>query len=321
MTLAIIATIGGLAVLAWSADKFVLGAASVARYLGMAPLLIGMLVIGFGTSAPELVVSTFAALDGAPELALGNALGSNVVNIGLILGVTAILLPILVHRGVLRKELPVLIAATAVAWLLMLDGTISTADGAILLLLLVVLVAWSVVSARVNRDDKLAIEAAAETEPGKLSRRAAWTWLVVGLVLLVVGSRVLVWGAVEIAQSLGWSDLVIGLTVVAIGTSAPELAASLAAVRKGENDLALGNIIGSNLFNTLGVIGVAGVIAPIAVDSDILTRDVPILAAMTLMLVVFAWGRMGRGRINRIEGTVLLVVWAAYTTLVLVTAG
>jgi len=321
MTLAIIATIGGLAVLAWSADKFVLGAASVARYLGMAPLLIGMLVIGFGTSAPELVVSTFAALDGAPELALGNALGSNVVNIGLILGVTAILLPILVHRGVLRKELPVLVAATAFAWLLMLDGTISTADGAVLLLLLVVLVAWSVVSARANRDDNLATEAAAETEPGKLSRRAAWTWLGVGLVLLVVGSRVLVWGAVEIAQTLGWSDLVIGLTVVAIGTSAPELAASLAAVRKGENDLALGNIIGSNLFNTLGVIGVAGVITPITVNSEILIRDMPVLAAMTLMLVVFAWGRLGRGRINRVEGTVLLVVWAAYTTLVLVTAG
>lgn len=321
MTLAIIATIGGLAVLAWSADKFVLGAASVARYLGMAPLLIGMLVIGFGTSAPELVVSTFAALDGTPELALGNALGSNVVNIGLILGVTAILLPILVHRGVLRKELPVLVAATAFAWLLMLDGTISTADGAVLLLLLVVLVAWSVVYARANRDDNLATEAAAETEPGKLSRRAAWTWLGVGLVLLVVGSRVLVWGAVEIAQSLGWSDLVIGLTVVAIGTSAPELAASLAAVRKGENDLALGNIIGSNLFNTLGVIGVAGVITPITVNSEILIRDMPVLAAMTLMLVVFAWGRLGRGRINRVEGTVLLVVWAAYTTLVLVTAG
>jgi len=321
MTLAIIATIGGLAVLAWSADKFVLGAASVARYLGMAPLLIGMLVIGFGTSAPELVVSTFAALDGAPELALGNALGSNVVNIGLILGVTAILLPILVHRGVLRKELPVLVSATAFAWLLMLDGTISTADGAVLLLLLVVLVAWSVVSARANRADNLATEAAAETEPGKLSRRAAWTWLVVGLVLLVVGSRVLVWGAVEIAQSLGWSDLVIGLTVVAIGTSAPELAASLAAVHKGENDLALGNIIGSNLFNTLGVIGVAGVITPITVNSEILIRDMPVLAVMTLMLVVFAWGRLGRGRINRVEGTVLLVVWAAYTTLVLVTAG
>ncbi|WP_062208683.1 calcium/sodium antiporter [Demequina oxidasica] len=321
MTFAILATIGGLAILAWSADKFVLGAASVARYLGMAPLLIGMLVIGFGTSAPEMVVSTFAAVDGNPELAIGNALGSNIANIGLILGVTAIVLPIMVHRGILRKELPVLIAATAVAWLLMLDGTISTADASILLVLLLVLITWSVMSARAHRSDNLAKEAEVETHPTKLSKKAAWTWLVVGLVLLVAGSRLLVWGSVEIARSLGWSDLVIGLTVVAIGTSAPELAASLAAARKGENDLALGNIIGSNLFNTLGVIGIAGVITPIAVDSEVLTRDLPMVGIMTILLVVFAWGRMGRGRINRIEGSVLLVVWIAYTTLLLVTAG
>ncbi|WP_061964058.1 calcium/sodium antiporter [Demequina aurantiaca] len=321
MTFAILATIGGLAILAWSADKFVLGAASVARYLGMAPLLIGMLVIGFGTSAPEMVVSTFAAVDGNPEIAIGNALGSNIANIGLILGVTAIVLPIMVHRGILRKELPVLIAATAVAWLLMLDGTISIADASILLVLLVVLITWSVMSARVHRGDNLAKEAAEHTETSKLSKKAAWTWLVVGLVLLVAGSRLLVWGAVEIAQSLGWSDLVIGLTVVAIGTSAPELAASLAAARKGENDLALGNIIGSNLFNTLGVIGIAGVITPIAVDSEVLTRDLPMVGIMTILLVVFAWGRVGRGRINRIEGAVLLAAWLAYTTLLLVTAG
>lgn len=321
MTLAIIATIGGLAVLAWSADKFVLGAASVARYLGLAPLLIGMLVIGFGTSAPELVVSTFASIEGKPELAIGNALGSNIVNIGLILGVTAIVLPVMVHRGILRKEMPVLIAATAVAWLLMLDGTISVADASILLVLLVVLVTWSVVSAKSNKDDQLATEAAAETEPTKLSKRAAWTWLVVGLVVLVLSSRILVWGAVEIAQSLGWSDLIIGLTVVAIGTSAPELAASLSAIRKGENDLALGNVIGSNLFNTLGVIGISGVITPIAVDTDVLTRDLPMVGAMTVLLVIFAWGRVGRGRINRYEGAALLVVWIGYTTYLLVSAG
>lgn len=321
MTLAILATVGGLAVLAWSADKFVHGAASVARYLGMAPLLIGMLVIGFGTSAPEMVVSTFAALDGAPELALGNALGSNIVNIGLVLGVTAIVLPIMVHRGILRKELPVLIAATAVVWLLMLDGTLSTIDAVVLLALLVVLMGWSIWSARAHREDHLAAEAAAETDPSKLTRKAAWTWLAVGLVLLVVSSRVLVWGAVEIAQSLGWSDLVIGLTVVAIGTSAPELAASIAAARKGENELALGNIIGSNLFNSLGVIGIAGVIAPISVDSSIMTRDMPLLALMTLLLAAFAWKRKGQGRINRVEGIVLLVIWLAYTVLVVATAG
>lgn len=321
MTFAILATIGGLVILAWSANKFVMGAASVARYLGLAPLLIGMLVIGFGTSAPEMVVSTAAAVEGDPELALGNALGSNIANIGLILGITAIVLPILVARGILRKELPVLIAATAVAWLLMLDGTISVADGAILLLLLIVLITWSVVAARAHRDDNLAKEVAEHTKPGKLSKRASWMWLVVGLVLLVLGSRLLVWGAVEIAQSLGWSDLVIGLTVVAIGTSAPELAASLAAARKGENEMALGNIIGSNLFNTLGVIGIASVISPITVDSEVLTRDLPMLGLMTLLLVIFAWGRKGRGRINRVEGVVLLTLWVAYTSFLLATAG
>jgi cation:H+ antiporter len=321
MTLAIIATVLGLAVLAWSADKFVIGASSVARYLGMAPLLIGMLVIGFGTSAPEMVVSTFASLDGNPELAIGNALGSNIVNVGLILGITAIVVPVMVHRGILRKELPVLLAATAVAWLLMLDGTMSTPDAAILLVLLVVLVAWSIVSAKANKDDRLAADAAAETAAAGLSKRAAWTWLAVGLVLLVVSSRALVWGAVQIAQSLGWSDLVIGLTVVAVGTSAPELAASLAAARKGETDLALGNVIGSNLFNTLGVIGIAGVITPINVDHAVLTRDMPMVAIMTVLLAVFAWGRLGQGRVNRVEGIVLLVVWVGYTTLLLATAG
>jgi len=321
MTLAIIATIGGLAVLAWSADKFVLGAASVARYLGLAPLLIGMLVIGFGTSAPEMVVSTFAALDGKPEIAIGNALGSNIVNIGLILGVTAIVLPITVHRGILRKELPLLLAVTAVAWLLMLDGSISVTDASILLVLLLTFITWSVISAKTNKGDALAKDVTTSTDRTHLSKRAAWTWLLVGLVLLVIGSRILVYGAVEIARALGWSDLIIGLTVVAIGTSAPELAASLSAARKGENDLALGNVIGSNLFNTLGVIGVAGVITPIAVDTEVLTRDLPMVGAMTVLLVIFAWGRVGRGRINRYEGAALLVVWIGYTTFLLVSAG
>jgi cation:H+ antiporter len=321
MTLAIIATVGGLIVLAWGADKFVTGAASVARYLGMAPLLIGMLVIGFGTSAPELVVSTSASIGGNPELALGNALGSNIANIGLILGITALILPVMVHRGVLRRELPVLIFVTAVAWILMLDGQVSVADAAVLLVLLVVLITWSVASARANQGDALAKEVEVETSPDKLSKRASWTWLLIGLVLLVVASQVMVWGAVEVAEALGWSDLVIGLTVVAIGTSAPELAAALAAARKGENDLALGNIIGSNLFNTLGVIGVAGVITPITVGSDVLTRDLPMLGVMTVLLVAFAWTRKGRGSINRVEGGVLLALWIAYTTLLLVTAG
>ena len=320
MLVPILATLVGLAALAWSAEKFVMGAAAVARYLGMAPLLIGMLVIGFGTSAPELVVSAFAAADGAPEIALGNAFGSNIANIGLILGATAILLPVIVRRGVLRKELPLLAAVTGVVWLLMADGQITRVDAGVLMVLLVVLIAWSITQAAPHADDALGQDAEAETEQRSLTRQAAWTWLGVGLVLLVVSSRVLVWGATEIATALGWSDLVIGLTVVAIGTSAPELASALAAARKGENDLALGNVIGSNLFNTLGVVGLAGLISPAIVSDELLQRDLPVVMGMTLLLLVFGYRWRRDGRINRVEGVVLVLLWAGYTTYLIVGA-
>jgi cation:H+ antiporter len=310
--IAVTATLVGLAALAWSADRFVEGAAAVARYLGMAPLLVGMLVIGFGTSAPELVVSAFAAAEGAPEIAFGNALGSNIANIGLILGVTAVLTPVLVHRGVLRKELPVLLGVTVLAGALMLDKELSRADAVVLVVLLLALIAWSIWQSRSTPDDALAGDVEAEVVAHHLSRRAAWTWLVAGVVLLVISSRVLVWGAVGIAERLGWSDLIIGLTVVAIGTSAPELASSIAAARKGENDLALGNIIGSNLFNTLGVIGLAGLIAPAAVSPDLITRDVPVVLGLTAALVVFAVWPLARGRVSRLEGGLLLLAFCGY---------
>lgn len=320
MLIAIIATVVGLGALAWSADRFVDGAAAVARYLGMAPLLVGMLVIGFGTSAPELVVSAFAAAGDAPGIALGNALGSNVANIGLILGVTALMTPILVHRGVLRRELPVLLGVTLMAGALMLDGELSRVDAAALAGLLVVVVGWSIWQSRVGADDALAHDVEAEAESRHLTRRAAWRWLVVGFVLMVASSRLLVWGAVGIAERLGWSDLIIGLTVVALGTSAPELASSVAAARKGENDLALGNIIGSNVFNTLGVIGLAGLIAPATVSPQLITRDLPVLLVMTVALVVFAMGAPGKGRINRIEGGVLVAAFVVYMGFLLATA-
>lgn len=317
MLLAILATVAGLAVLAWSADRFVDGASAVARYLGMAPLLVGMLVIGFGTSAPELVVSALAAAQGTPELAVGNALGSNIANIGLVLAVTAILAPIIVSRGILRRELPLLLAVTALAGLLMWDFEISRADAVVLILALVVVMGWSAWQAHRHPDDPLAKDVVEANQAKALSRRAAWIWLFVGLVLLVLSSRLLVWGAVEIAEALGWSELVIGLTVVAIGTSAPELASSIAAARKGENDLALGNIIGSNLFNTLGVLGVAALIAPTAIASEVLTRDLPVVFGLTLALVVFAVWPLGRGRITKSEGAILLAAFVAYTAYLL----
>ncbi|NTV40313.1 MAG: calcium/sodium antiporter, partial [Demequinaceae bacterium] len=312
MLLSILATLVGLVALAWSADRFVDGAAAAARYLGMPALLVGMLVIGFGTSAPELVVSAFAAAGDQPELAFGNAVGSNIANIGLILAVTVLVTPIVVHKGILRRELPVLLGATVLLGVLTLDRRLSMADALVLLGVLVAFVVWSIWQARRSADDDLAKDVEAEAAAHPLSRRAAWGWLIVGLVLLVASSRVLVWGAVGIAKSLGWSDLLIGLTVVAIGTSAPELASSIAAARKGENDLALGNVIGSNLFNTLGVVGLAGVIAPADVSSDLVVRDIPVAFAFSTVLVVFALWPFGKGRVTRLEGGLLIVGYVAY---------
>ncbi len=323
MTVSILATLGGLGLLAWSADRFVYAAATVARFLGVAPLIIGMLIIGFGTSAPEMVVSAFAAAGGNPELALGNAFGSNVANMGLILGVTALLMPVAVKKGVVRKELPVLLAVTGLVWVLMIDRTLTSWNAIVMVAVLGALVAWSLVVAKRNPADQFGIEADAETTAHHMSRKAAWIWLVVGLITLVLASRLLVWGAVGIAESLGWPDLVIGLTVVAIGTSAPELAAAIAAARKGEADLVVGNIIGSNLFNTLGVVGVAGLIAPAPVSEQILTRDLPVVAVFTVIVVLFALGRRtkrdGRGRVNRLEGFVLLAGFVGYTAYLLLT--
>ncbi|MDN4483054.1 calcium/sodium antiporter [Demequina lignilytica] len=324
MALAILATLLGLVALGWSADKFVGGASAVASHLGMAPLLVGMLVVGFGTSAPELVVSAFAAAGGNPEIALGNALGSNIANIGLILGVTALLVPIVVHRGVLRRELPVLLLVTLVLVGTMLDGETSRLDAAVLLLVLVAQLAWSIRTGRREAvtvpADELAVEIEERELERAMSRRAAWGWTLGGILLLVASSRLLVWGAVGIAERLGWSDLVIGLTVVAIGTSAPELAAAVVAARKGATELVLGNVIGSNIFNTLAVVGLAGLIAPSVNDPSALTRDIPVLVGMTLALVVMGYHRHRDGRINRVEGAVLLAAWIGYTVLLLTTA-
>ncbi len=303
--------------LVWSADRFVAGASATARHFAMPPLLVGMLVVGFGTSAPEMVVSVLAASQGNPGLALGNAWGSNIVNMALILGVTALLAPVLVQSVILRKELPILMAVTALTALLVWDGVLSRLDAAGLLLVFVGLVSWSIVEARRNKGDTLARETATELSAHAMPLRRALVLLVVGLLVLVGSSRMLVWGAVDIAQSLGVSDLVIGLTVVAVGTSLPELASCVAAARKGEDDIALGNILGSSLFNTLAVVGLAGVIAPIDVGTEVLVRDLPVMAGLTVLLFLMGWGFRGPGRINRVEAGVLLTVYLIYTVVVL----
>jgi cation:H+ antiporter len=313
MTLALFAVVLGLALLVWSADRFVDGAAAAARHFGMSPLLIGMVVVGFGTSAPEMTVSALAAAQGNAGIALGNAYGSNIVNIAFILGLTALIRPVAVHSRVLEKELPILTAVTALAILQVWDGEIDRMDAWVLLGVFVAVMGWSVRQGMRRRDDALGAEIAQELREHTMPLRAALWWLVSGLALLIVSSRMLVWGAVEIALGLGISDLVVGLTIVAVGTSLPELASSLIASRKGEHDIALGNVLGSNLFNTLAVVGIAGMIAPVPVAEEVLSRDMVVMAVLTVSLFVFCHGFRGPHRVSRPEGGILLAMYVAYT--------
>lgn len=317
MILPIVAVVGGLVMLVWSADRFVEGAAAVARYLGMPPLLIGMVIVGFGTSAPEMVVSALAAYQGNPGLAMGNAYGSNIANIALILGLTALISPIAVSSRVLAKELPILFGITLLAGFQLIDGRLTTTDGWILLAVFGVLMAWTILQGFRSRDDNLNAEMESKLKAYTLSLKLAIFWLLGGIILLIVSSRILVWGAVEIAHGLGISDLVIGLTVVALGTSLPELASSLVAVHRKEHDIALGNVIGSNLFNTLAVVGIAGVISPIAVSPEILSRDFLFMTVLTFSLFVIGYGFRGPGRINRYEGAILLICYTGYMVLLI----
>ena len=314
MISATLAVVTGLALLLWSADRFVEGAASLARHFGMSALLIGMVIVGFGTSAPEMLVSALASSQGNPGIALGNAYGSNITNIALILGVTAVISPIAVQSSILKKELPVLLAITLVAAWQLVDGEITRVDGFVLLGLFAVLMGWSVWQGTRAPEDNMGAEFEQELDQRAMTPGKAAIWLVIGLAALIASSRLLVWGAVEIAQGFGVSDLVIGLTVIAVGTSLPELASSLIAARKGEHDIALGNIVGSNMFNTLAVVGIAGTIHPMAVEPAVLTRDLPVMILLTISLFIFGYGwRRGQGRISRFEGGLLLAAYLAYT--------
>lgn len=317
MLLSVVAILVGLVLLVWSAERFVDGAAASARHLGLSPLLIGMLVIGFGTSAPELMVSALAAGQGNPGLALGNAYGSNIANIGLILGLVALISPLAVHSQVLRQELPLLGIVTLLAAWQLGDGAISHAEAVVLLVVLAAFIGFSIWRGRQAgaAEDPLAGDTVESLSIKPMSLTTGVVWTLVGLAMLIVSSRILVWGAVAIAQRFGVSDLIIGLTVVAVGTSLPELASSISALRRREHDLVLGNVVGSNLFNTLGVVGLAGVIHPIDVGGEVLARDWPVMAVMTLLMAIFAIGWRGRqGRINRLEGGALLLLFLGYTT-------
>lgn len=306
------AIIVGFFLLIYSAERFVEGAAVTAKYAGMSPLLIGMLIVGFGTSAPEMMVSVFAAYDGNPNVALGNAYGSNIINIALVLGVTAVICPIVVNSNIVKKEIPILLSVVLFSGWLLYDGILSSVDTFALLCGFVLLVVWSIYSAKRNKSDNLGKEIKKELVKHDMPKGKAIFWLVTGLVLLLISAKMLVWGAVSIAQSFGVSDLIIGLTIIALGTSLPELAASIVAARKGEHDIAIGNVIGSNMFNLFAVVGLAGIFKPVNVDSALMLRDWPVMMLLTMCLLFMAYGFRQQGSINRIEGGILLAIYISY---------
>jgi cation:H+ antiporter len=314
------AVVVGLALLVWGSDRFVFGASATARNLGVSPLVIGLTIVGVGTSAPEMLVSATAALQGNPGVSIGNALGSNIANIGLVLGVTALVRSVLVRSRIFRLEFPAMFAVMALAWTLLGDGMLDGSDGLVLGLAFIILLLFMLgIALRARRSDPLQREFAREI-PTDVSTGKALLWFVVGLVTLLLGSRAMVWGAVSIARSFDVSDLLIGLTVVAVGTSLPELATSITSVLKNEPDIAVGNVIGSNMFNLLPVLAIPGLIAPTAVPPEALQRDFPVMLTLSVALVVMSWGFRGSGRIARWEGGVLLLAFIGYQGLLYVSA-
>lgn len=317
MWLAVIAVLMGLTILVWSADVFIEGATTLADHLRVPSFLVGVIILGLGTSAPEMVVSVLAVLQGSPELALGNAYGSNIMNIALVLGITALISPIIIHSSIVKRDLPLLLVITILAAWQLHDGQLSQTDDVILLLgLLAVLTFQIIVGLREgsNKEENADSIDNNQAETAGLSRGLAS--LVIGMSILVLSSRAIVWGAVELATYWGLSELIIGLTIVAVGTSLPELVASLSAARKGEHDMALGNIIGSNTFNTLGVVGLAALIAPIQADPIILSRDVLAMALLTTLLVVLSvLAFISKRQLGRISGSILLLFFIGYTVL------
>lgn len=274
-----LAVLGGFIGLIWSADRFVAGSAAIARNFGVSKLVIGLTIVSLGTSAPEIVVSISASLDGAGDLAVGNAIGSNLANIGLVLAITALIAPLPIQRHLMTQEIPALMIVTLVGGLFVMDGTLVLWEGLVLLLLLAPLLASMIWFKKKHPDT---VE---DTDIENLRTASAWLWFFVGLVVLIATSRLLVWGATEIAMDWGVSPLVIGLTVIAIGTSLPELAASVASALKQHHDIALGNIVGSNIFNLLAVMSLPGLFAPLHMENAVFYRDYLSMAAITLLLV------------------------------------
>ncbi|WP_024851296.1 calcium/sodium antiporter [Hydrogenovibrio kuenenii] len=309
--------LAGLALLVWSSDIFIDGAAATAVHLNISPLIIGVVVLGFGTSAPEILVSILASFDNSPGLAVGNVIGSNIANIGLVLGITAIISPIVVKSSLLKREFPILLAVSVLGLLLLLDHQLGRLDGIILITMLIIVMAWMIKANKtIDQHDPLVEDTIDEiNDLPKLSLKKGLVFLAIGLIILIGSAKLMVWGAVEIAQYFAVPDLIIGLTIVAIGTSLPELAAAISAAKKDESDLMIGNILGSNLFNLLAVMAMPALIDPSPVDNSTLMIDYPVMLGMTLAMLVVALPRKGNAIITRGEGTLLILSYIGYLLL------
>lgn len=308
-----------LIVLVWSADKFVFGASSLARNLGVAPMIIGLTIVAMGSSAPEMMVAATASLNGTPNTAVGNAIGSNITNVALVLGVTALFQPLSVSSSTVKREIPLILGITAVAFWMLMDSHLALFEGLILIIgFAVYIIGLLVLTLRRAKtapvDDPMILEAEQEVPEG-VSTGAAVFWLLLGMVALPLSAHFLVDSSVFIAKAFGVSDLVIGLTIIAIGTSLPELAASIMSIIKKEDDLALGNIIGSNIFNILAVLSIPAIIAPGAIDENVATRDSPYMLAVTLLLFILCFSRRKGFRITRMKGLAMLATFIAYQLL------
>ncbi|WDE10881.1 calcium/sodium antiporter [Thalassomonas haliotis] len=317
MLVQIIILLGSLIALVWSADKFVFGASSFARNLGVTPMVIGLTIVAMGSSAPEMMVAGTASLQGNPDTAVGNAIGSNITNIALVLGLTALFQPLIVSSKTIKREIPLVLAITALAYAMLYDNELSFIEGLILMIGFATYIITLLLITLKRRkehpiDDPMILEAEQEVPEG-VSLGSSILWLVVGIIVLPLSANFLVDSSVFIAKAFGISDLVIGLTIIAIGTSLPELAASIMSLIKKEDDLALGNIIGSNIFNILAVLSLPGLIAPGAIDGHAATRDAPYMLGVTLLLILLCFSRQrGAFRVGRTKGGILLGCFIAY---------
>ena len=301
------------AVLVWSADKFVYGSSGLARNLGVSPMIIGLTIVAMGSSAPEIMVSANAALAGSTDTSVGNAIGSNITNILLVLGLTTLVRPILVSSTTLHRELPILLAFTLISWWILSDDYLSLNEAIFLFAGFFGFIGFLIYLAKTNTGEVDPLLAESEEEiPTNLPTGKAVFWVVAGLIMLPLSSHFLVENAVIIAEYFGISELVIGLTIIALGTSLPELAASIAGVLKGEDDLAIGNVIGSNIFNILAVLGIGGLINPSQIDPAAASRDVYVMIAATVAIFLMAMSFSNTRRINRVEGGLLFIGFIAY---------